>query len=115
MPSRIQRLVSSMVVDASVATKINVLFSGAERKAALRIVETSPATERTRLQMAMLKNSDGDILRLAQQAQLAEIDFRDVLAQAEYPRQLRTPPGEITDEMRLDDRRDYETWLRGDR
>ena len=104
-----------MVVDAAVATKIHALFSGAEQEAALRIVETSPATERTRLQLAMLKNADGDILRLAQQVQLAEIDFRDVLAQAEYPRQSQTPPGEITEDMQLEDRRDYEAWLRGDK
>jgi hypothetical protein len=103
-----------MVVDAAVATRIRALFSGAEQAAALRIVETSPATERTRLQMAMLKNSDGDILRLTQQAQLAEIDFRDVPAQAEYPRRLRTPPGEITEQMQMEDRRDYEAWLRGE-
>ncbi len=103
-----------MVVDASVATKINALFPEAEREAALRIVETYPGRDRTRLQLAMLKNSGGNMLCLTQQIELAEIDFRDVLAQAEYPRQLRTPAGEVTEQMRREDRHDYEMWLRGD-
>ena len=103
-----------MVVDAAVATKINDMFPEEGRQAALRIVETCPGRERTRLQLAMLKNSEGDLLRLTDQVHLAEIDYRDVLAPAEFPRQLRTSPAEITEEMRLQDRRDYEMWLRGE-
>jgi len=102
-----------MVVDAVVATKINDMFPEEERPAALRIVETCPGHERTRVQLAMLKNSEGDLARLADQVRLAEIDYRDVLAPAEFPRQLRTSPAETTEEMRFQDRRDYETWLGG--
>jgi hypothetical protein len=103
-----------MVVDASVATKINAIFPEGQREPALRILEAYPGRAGTRLQLAMLKNSNGDLDKLTAQVELAEIDYRDVLALAEYPRQLRTAAGQVTEEMQRADREDYESWLRGD-
>lgn len=103
-----------MVVEAIVATKIDAIFPEDQRQPALRILETYPGRAGTRLQLAMLKNSGGDLGKLADQVHLAEVDFRDVLALAEYPRQLRTAAGTVTEEMQNADRADYESWLRGD-
>lgn len=103
-----------MVVDATVALKINAIFPEEQREPALRILEAYPGRAGTRLQLAMLKNSAGDLDKLADQVRLAEVDYRDVLALAEYPRQLRTAAGEVTDEMQKADRQDYESWLQGD-
>jgi hypothetical protein len=103
-----------MVVDATVALKINAIFPEEHHEPALRILEAYPGRAGTRLQLAMLKNSDGDLDKLADQVRLAEVDYRDVLALAEYPRQLRTAAGEVTDEMQKADRQDYESWLQGD-
>lgn len=103
-----------MVVDATVATKINAIFPEEQLEPALRILEAYPGRAGTRLQLAMLKNSSGDLDKLADQVRLAEIDYRDVLALAEYPRQLQTAAGDVTDEMQKADRQDYESWLQGD-
>ena len=102
-----------MVVDATVIAKINALFQEEARPEAELAVEMYAEKEPTRVQLAMLKNSDGDLDRLLAQAELAEIDYRDVLAMAEYPREMRTPRAEVTDEIRRADRDEYETWLRG--
>lgn len=103
-----------MVVDATVAAKINAVFSEGEREPALRIIESYPGRPGTRLQLAMLRNARGHLDKLAEQVRLAEIDYRDVLALAEYPRQLQTATGDVTEEMRREDRKDYEAWLRGE-
>ncbi len=64
-----------------------------------------------RVRLAILKLSEGDIDRLPKLVELAGIDARDVLGEAEYPRQMRHPPGMATPEMILADRADYEDWL----
>jgi hypothetical protein len=102
-----------MVADATVIAKINALFQQEARPEAVLAVEMYGEREPVRVQLAMLKNSDGDLDRLLAQAELAEIDYRDVLAMAEYPREMRTPRADVTDEIRRKDRRDYEIWLEG--
>ncbi len=64
-----------------------------------------------RVRLAILKLSDGDIDRLLELIELAGIDARDVVGEAEYPRQMHHPPGMATPEMILADRADYEDWL----
>jgi hypothetical protein len=103
-----------MVVEAIVATKIDAIFPENQRRPALRIPEACQGRAGTRLQPATLKNSGGDHGNVADQVHLAEVDYREVLALAEYPRQLRTPAGTVTEEMQKADRADYESWLQGD-
>ena len=74
--------------------------------------------ERDRVQIAILKLSDSDPDRLAELVALAKRDYRDVLADAEYPEQSRTggrntPPAEELVRIRREDRRQYLDWLRG--
>jgi hypothetical protein len=45
--------------------------------------------ERERVQLAILKLSEGDIGRLQRYVEVAKADYRDVLAWAEYPEQTR--------------------------
>lgn len=76
-------------------------------------------TERVRL--AVLKLSGGDLNELREMINAAKGDYRDVLAWAEFPNQLRTSPVEINtlppdavNEIRESDRRQYLAWLRGE-
>jgi hypothetical protein len=46
--------------------------------------------ERERVQLAILKLSEGDPEKLRSNIEAALIDYRDVLAWAEYPEQMRT-------------------------
>src|SRR5687768_202166 len=43
-----------------------------------------------RLQLAILKQCDGNLARLRQLVELARTDFRDVLVGAEYPEEFQT-------------------------
>jgi hypothetical protein len=45
---------------------------------------------RVRVQLAILKLSEGDPKKLRSNVAVALIDYRDVLAWAEYPEQMRT-------------------------
>ena len=69
---------------------------------------------RARVQLAMLKQCNGDLAQLRQLADLALTDYRDVLVGAEYPEEFpasrRTPPEEMA-AIRRRDREQYEAWL----
>lgn len=73
--------------------------------------------EHTRVQLAVLKLSEGDAEKLKRFIDAARIDFRDVLAWAEYPQQLRTgatrfnTPQEEYEAILAADRQQYESWL----
>ena len=77
--------------------------------------------EPARVQLAILKLSDGDSEKLQDYIQAARIDYRDVLAWAEYPEQNRS--GKTRYNTDLDvyeailkaDREQYEAWLEGHR
>lgn len=73
--------------------------------------------ERERVQLAILKQCDGDLGRLRKLVELASSDYRDVLVGAEYPEQFaapfNTPPAEMAI-IRKRDREQYEAWLRSD-
>jgi hypothetical protein len=73
---------------------------------------------RARVQLAILKLSDGRINKLEDAVVLANRDFRDVLAYAEYPTEmgydwntLKSMPAEAVQRIRDADRRQYEEWL----
>jgi hypothetical protein len=65
--------------------------------------------------VACLKLSDGDLARLKKYVEAATTDYRDVLAWAEYPRQMRlgpnAPPADQA-HARREDMDEYAQWLR---
>ncbi len=66
-----------------------------------------------RVQLALLKLSEGSLAKLAQLCAAAQVDWRDVLLWAEYPEQGRLPrdhPDRAAVGRR--DREQYEDWLR---
>jgi len=73
--------------------------------------------EPARVQLAILKLSNGDSEKLQDYIQAARLDYRDVLAWAEYPEQIRS--GKTRYNTDLDvyeailkaDRQQYEAWL----
>jgi hypothetical protein len=73
---------------------------------------------RTRVQLAILKLSEGRRERLPELVRMAKLDYRDVLAFAEYPEEMRTGfvkmrqlPAEEQAAIRRRDREQYEQWL----
>ena len=73
---------------------------------------------RARVQLAVLKVAGDEQTKIPGLVAAAQRDFRDVMAWAEYPEELRTIPGvagagEI-DAIRRRDRAQYLRWLRGE-
>lgn len=70
-----------------------------------------------RVRLAVLKLAGGDLHALRREMEAAKIDYRDVLAYAEYPAYMRKvpPSGGITKEERdriiRADWSQYESWL----
>jgi hypothetical protein len=70
-----------------------------------------------RVKLAILKLSGGDIEALRQAAAAAALDWRDVVAWAEYPEQMRAGHGEVEPgsaegrAMRRRDARQLRRWL----
>jgi hypothetical protein len=70
--------------------------------------------ERDRVHLAILRLSDGDAEKLLYWVGIAKQDYRDALAWAEYPSQMRAPVNpapEISREIRQEDRKQYLAWL----
>lgn len=73
--------------------------------------------ERERVQLAILKLSEGDPAQLHSNVAAALLDYRDVLAWAEYPEQMRSgmtaynPSKEEYEEIQRRDRAQYLKWL----
>jgi len=73
--------------------------------------------ERDRVHMAVLKLAGGSVPELRRQVEAAKVDYRDPLAQAEYPNRLTCmtptrllPPAEV-EAMDERDRAQYHRWL----
>jgi len=71
-----------------------------------------------RVQMAVIKLSEGDFDRLPELIKTAKIDYRDVLAWAEYPREFGISASDMkllskgeAEEIRRRDRKQYLDWL----
>jgi hypothetical protein len=84
---------------------------------ALTLLDTygeESAEGRARIQLAILKQCDGQLDRVQQLLGLAERDYRDLLVGAEYPEEFpassKTPPDEMA-AIRRRDRAQYEKWL----
>ena len=70
--------------------------------------------EKDRVQLAILKLSDGELEKLSSLVELASSDFRDMLAPAEYPEEFSAAFSTQADEMhniRQRDRDQYLRWL----
>ena len=75
-------------------------------------------TGRERVQLAILKLSRGEQDSLPELVKMAKKDWRDVLAYAEYPEEMKTHPVEMRDmpekdaqTIRKRDKQQYEKWL----
>ena len=75
--------------------------------------------EEIRVRVAALKLSEGSLDRLRELMASAKRDYRDVLAWAEYPEELRTPtwrlPAAEQARIRTADRAQYLAWLEAHR
>lgn len=72
----------------------------------------SHETEKNRVQLAVLKNAAGSIDELLIQIQTAKVDYRDVLAWAEYPSYRWGEKDEAKiQKMYRDDWQQYSDWL----
>ena len=103
------------------ARKLDSVFAtDGERSEALELLssygttEFDPGTDRVRI--AALYNARGSLERLAAQMELANIDYRDVLASAEYRSVMALPvdvgPDSETYLLALqDDTARYQAWL----
>lgn len=99
-------------------TKLPTLFaSDEERRAARELLEAVlEGPEGERVAVACLKLSGGSLARLQECAQAATIDYRDILAWAEYPRQMRLGPSAPAPDQaraRHEDMDEYSQWLNG--
>jgi hypothetical protein len=89
--------------------------SADERKVAEAVLAPVVAgIEGERVAVACLKLAEGDLAKLRESASAALTDYRDVLAWAESPRQMRLGPGASQEEQRTARRADaeeYSRWL----
>jgi hypothetical protein len=99
-----------------VDAKIDSLFPAEQRTMVRRLLASySPPGDMSpdRIRLAILKLCEGNHERLPELLELARMDPRDVVGEAEYPRQMHHPPGMATEEMIQADRIDFEEWLEG--
>lgn len=72
--------------------------------------------ERERVQIAILKLSEGDMKELEESVKAAKQDYRDVLAWAEFPLEMKSEPGTLdaqkAKEIKEKDRKQYLEWLK---
>jgi hypothetical protein len=95
------------------------LFREEDQAAALALLEqygtASHEREATRVRVAALKLSEGRLAELERVIGDAQRDYRDVLAWAEYPEELRHPTWRLSPEeqgrIRAADRQQYLAWL----
>jgi hypothetical protein len=106
---------TAALVDALVAR----LFGPAEQDEASRLLAgygTQPhERESIRVRVAALKLSEGSLARLRDLMAQATRDYRDVLAWAEYPEEMRSRSWRLPEEeqarIRAADRAQYLAWL----
>lgn len=96
---------------------MSALFaSGNERQAARTALLPlfDGVAESERVAVACLKLSNGDLERLKKCVRAASVDYRDILAWAESPRQMRLGPGAPAPDQtraRREDAEEYARWL----
>ena len=106
-----------------VLRKIQELWPDADPQEILDLLNEygreSYETGAERVRLAILKLCGGDRDRLPELVKMAKADFRDVLAYAEYPEEMKTDPVKMRDmpvekakSLRMRDRDQYEKWLK---
>lgn len=98
-------------------SKLSTLFGSDEDRSTARdlLAPVLEGPESDRVAVACLRLSDGDLARLERLIGAAITDYRDVLAWAEYPRQMRLgPTAPLADQARArrEDMLEYERWLK---
>ena len=91
--------------------EISTPGSGVRTAEILAPLSTHPEADRVAL--ACLKLSGGDPVKLKAAVDAALLDYRDVLAWAEYPRQMRLGPNAPADAVqraRREDAEEYRRW-----
>ncbi len=102
---------------AAVLRKVAAHFQVDEAGEVLALLDTYESSSEDpphRVHLAVLKLSNGDIDAIRRYVALAMVDFRDVLASAEYPTQLRLGANAEPEERReaeVADRKQYRRWL----
>lgn len=83
----------------------------------LKLINSDSETGRKRISAAVLKLAKKDISQLNQLIDRSNADFRDVVAEAEYPRAFKAGFDHLTDEeerkMDEEDWNEYQNWLNG--
>ena len=108
-----------MDYQAILKRKLISLFPEADiRQSVLSMLESYGADENDRepdrVRVAILKLSAGDAKKLQAYLDTAKIDYRDVLAMAEFPRQLNSTSFIYDDKKQIlidKDLADYKSWL----
>lgn len=109
---------------AKVLEKIRHYWPRAESQEIVAVLDQYGVTQkergRARVQLAILKLSEGDRDRLPGLVRMAKADYRDVLAYAEYPEEMRISfvgMRELSEAeakaVRQRDRAQYLAWLGG--
>lgn len=116
-------------MDPIVKRKVEAAWPGEEeRRRAIDLLQQYDGYDsragQTRVHLAMLKEADGSLDQLALALEMANRDFRDVVAAAEYPEAMRTTrlnkaslSSSEQAELRAIQQRDreqYKRWLEGE-
>lgn len=92
-------------------------FPSTEYEPVFSVLEKYEYGETHRVQLAAIKNSDGNIETLKQQIDWANSDYRDLLSVAEYPAytkqwsRIQKLPEEEKHKIIRSDWEQYQTWL----
>ena len=101
-----------------VIEKVRQHFRDAESETVISEFERNGISEE-RVQLALIKLSDGNVDKLREFIEVAKIDWRDVLAWAEYPEEIMLPTwrmkGEKVTKIRQRDRQQYLNWLNSEK
>lgn len=97
-------------------TKITLLYAaeGDRGVANTLLAPVIAGVEGERVAVACLKLAESDLVKLKECASAALTDYRDILAWAEFPRQMRLGPRATSEEQqsaRLADAEEYSRWL----
>lgn len=111
-------------VSNTVQETVKRMFSPESQAVVMEILDRygveSHERERERVQLAILKLSGGDVNELRANLEAAKQDYRDVLAYAESPREMRHSAQEMLNmdadtarSLRSEERKQHLEWLKG--
>ena len=98
-----------------VIAKVKKIFPNENKKQVAAILDSYGGKEDIRVQIAILKLSNGDLEELRELVDTANKDYRDVLAWAEYPEEMKNDTWKMNveeaSEIRRKDRQQFTDWL----